>query len=64
MKFIGIDEIQCKSSQGAQIQPCSLLLARIQGSNFLSDRGSRLSVKVGKALSLESPQIHEIHEIQ
>ena len=29
MKF---DEIQCKSSQGAQIQPCSLLLARIQGS--------------------------------
>ena len=45
-----IDEIRWnpwKSSQGAQIQPCSLLLARIQGSNILSCRGSSLSLRLG-----------------
>ncbi len=60
-----IDEIRWnpwKSSQGAQIQPCSLLLARIQGSNLLSCRAAHAFLKL-PAFSPETSQIHEIHEI-
>ena len=52
-----------KINQGAQIQPCSMLLARIQGSNILSCRAAGPFIGLA-AFSPETSQIHEIHEIQ
>ena len=50
-----IDEIRWKSNQGAQIQHCSLLLARIQRSNILSCRGSRSPLKAASTLPRNLP---------
>ena len=55
-----IEEIQCKSSQGAQIQPCSLLLARIQESNILSCRGTTPGPQPATG---PQPRTLEIYEI-
>ena len=62
-----IDEIRCnpsKSTQEAQIQPCSWLLARIQGSNILSCRGTSPSNRAPQAAKISPPEHSQVHEIQ